>query len=319
MPTNGTADAGVSVNELILAYLPHAESYYRKNGRPTSELPLICDALKLLRQHYGMTPVGEFGPLRLKTLRKKLIARGIARKSINQRIGRIKRLFKWGVENELVPPSVHHGLSAVAGLRKGREDVVESSPVKPVSEADVNSVLPYLNRQLRAMVQLEALTGMRPGEVCTMLLDARAEFEFDSCDRPLDELILSVASKLAVSDDPELADLLGISDGDPILSDEDRAQLWKWVRGADGPTKKKRLVVETVLKSGGSCRIADLAAAEGVDWRTPWDDAYNRMQSHINKALSDARLPYLLARHDSAARFVRLPESKRSAVRGRQK
>ena len=31
-----------------------------------------------------------------------------------------KRMFKWGVENELVPPSVYHGLQAVAGLKRGR-------------------------------------------------------------------------------------------------------------------------------------------------------------------------------------------------------
>lgn len=168
VPTTGPAAIGISVNELILAYLPHAERYYRKNGRATSELPLIRHALRLLRQHYGMTPAAEFGPLRLKALRKNLIDRSITRKSINQRIGRVKRLFKWGVENELVPPSVYHGLSAVPGLRKGRDDVVESTPVKPVADTDVNAILPFLNRQHRAMVQLEALTGMRPGEVCAI-------------------------------------------------------------------------------------------------------------------------------------------------------
>ena len=35
----------------------------------------------------------------------------------NRRIGRIKRAFKWAVAEELIPPSVFHGLQAVAGCR----------------------------------------------------------------------------------------------------------------------------------------------------------------------------------------------------------
>lgn len=164
----GRPDPGTSINELVIAYWSFAEGYYRKDGQPTSELPLVRDVLKFVRQHYGSTPAAEFGPLKLKALRESLIARGICRKSINQRVGRIKRLFKWGVENELVPPTVHHGLTAVAGLRKGRTEASESVPVAPVSDDDVNAVLPFLNRQLGAMVKLQAFTGARPGEVCSM-------------------------------------------------------------------------------------------------------------------------------------------------------
>lgn len=39
LPTTGTrrADPTLSVNELILAYFRHAQAYYVKDGRPTSE------------------------------------------------------------------------------------------------------------------------------------------------------------------------------------------------------------------------------------------------------------------------------------------
>lgn len=162
----GTPGGGISVAELLLAYLPHAERHYRKDGKPTSELHLVKDAMRLLRLHYGMTPAAEFGPLRLKAIREALIARGLRRKSINQRIGRVKRIFKWGVANELIPPSVHHGLSAVAGLSKGRTEAPESPPVLPVAEGVVKATLPHLNAQVRAMVEIQSLTGCRPGEVC---------------------------------------------------------------------------------------------------------------------------------------------------------
>ncbi len=77
-------------------------------------------------------------------------------------------MFKWGVSEELVPPSVHQALQSVPGLRRGRADVRESEPVRPVADASVDPIQPYVARQVWAMVELQRLTGMRPGEVCTM-------------------------------------------------------------------------------------------------------------------------------------------------------
>src|SRR5581483_9058366 len=84
---------------------------------------------------------------------------------INQRIGRIRRAFKWAVANELVPPSVYHGLLAVAGLERGRGEARETEPVKPVPVAFVEATLPYVRPQVAALVRLQLATGMRPGEV----------------------------------------------------------------------------------------------------------------------------------------------------------
>jgi hypothetical protein len=67
-------------------------------------------------------------------------------------IDKIKRAFKW----------------AVSGLRQGRADVRESEPVKPAPEAFVDAIRPRVSRQVWAMVQLQRLSGMRPGEVCSM-------------------------------------------------------------------------------------------------------------------------------------------------------
>jgi integrase len=77
-------------------------------------------------------------------------------------------MFKWGTENELVPPSVLQGLEAVSGLQKGRSAARETKPVKPVPLAFVNATLPHVLPQVAAMIQLQLVTGMRPGEVCIM-------------------------------------------------------------------------------------------------------------------------------------------------------
>lgn len=87
-------------------------------------------ALRPLRKLYGTTAAAEFGPLALKAVRQHMIDElGSCRRSVNNNINRVRQLFKWGVENELVPASVHHELMAVIGLKVGRSGAVESEPV----------------------------------------------------------------------------------------------------------------------------------------------------------------------------------------------
>src|SRR5947208_491358 len=56
----------------------------------------------------------------------------------------------------------------IPGLRKGRSTVREKPPVGPVPDADVAAVRPHVCRKVRAMIELQRLTGMRPGEVVIM-------------------------------------------------------------------------------------------------------------------------------------------------------
>ena len=157
---------GLTVSELILAYWKFAAGYYRKGGEPTSELGLIRDTLRLLRSLYGATPAAAFTPMRLETVRDEMIRRGWVRSSVNQRVGRIKRAFKWGVSKGLVPPETLVGLNALGGLRRGRCAARESAPVRPADDGHVEAALPFLTPQVRDMVRLQLLSGCRPGEVC---------------------------------------------------------------------------------------------------------------------------------------------------------
>jgi integrase len=162
------AKADCVVNELLLAYWKFAEGYYRKNDRPISQLDRIRLALGPVKELYGHTAARAFGPLALKAVREQFLARGWTRGYINSSIGCVKRVFKWAVENELVPPDVYHGLQAVAGLRKGRSPARETRKVRPVEDAHVEAVLPHLLPPVWAMVQVQRLAGMRPCEVVLM-------------------------------------------------------------------------------------------------------------------------------------------------------
>jgi integrase len=160
-------ETGLSVNELILRFWGHVEEHYRHpDGAPTSEVDNYRLSLRPLRELYGHTSAREFGPLALKAVRQNMIDRRLCRRLINQRVGRIKRMFKWAIGEELVPPAVYQGLQAVSGLQRGRTAASEREPVTPVADEVVETTLPHLNPHVRGMVRLQRLTGMRPGEVC---------------------------------------------------------------------------------------------------------------------------------------------------------
>jgi integrase len=77
-------------------------------------------------------------------------------------------MFRWAVAEELLPASVHQALTTVSGLKKGRTTARETLPVKPVSDAIVDAVRPFVSRQVWAMIELQRLTGARPGEIVIM-------------------------------------------------------------------------------------------------------------------------------------------------------
>jgi integrase len=97
-----------------------------------------------------------------------MVEAGWVRRHINHCVGCIKRCFKWAASEELIPGSIAHALWAVEGLRRGRTAAKEHRPILPVEDAVIEATLPCMLPPVRAMVQLQRLTGMRPGEVVLM-------------------------------------------------------------------------------------------------------------------------------------------------------
>jgi hypothetical protein len=112
----------ITVAELLLRYWKFAKGYYRKNGKPTAEVDCLKSALRPVRELYGNQPAQEFGPLALETVRERMIAQGRSRKGVNKAISRVRRVFRWGVSKELIPPerlsgTRHDGWFAEGPLR----------------------------------------------------------------------------------------------------------------------------------------------------------------------------------------------------------
>jgi integrase len=163
------ASDGLSVNELILTHWKWAEEYYRdEQGKPGQELDNIRTALKPLGRLYGASPAAAFGPLALRAIQKDLTKCGLSRGVVNARINRLRRVFKWAVSFQLIPANVYHSLQTVPGLQRGRCEAREAPPVPPVADGVVQATLPFLPAPVRAMVELQLLTGCRPGEVMRM-------------------------------------------------------------------------------------------------------------------------------------------------------
>ncbi len=179
LPAQDAQAPDLSVNELALAFMGHAKKHYRRpDGTHTTGVNEYRLALRPVVHLYGHTRAAAFGPLALKAVRD-LMVQGwshpkhgeqpqLSRGVVNQRIGRVRRVWKWGVENEMLPPALLPGLQAVRGLQRGRTAARETEAVKPVAEAVVQETLPYLTRHVAGLVRLLSLTGMRCGEACVM-------------------------------------------------------------------------------------------------------------------------------------------------------
>ncbi|MGC4030264.1 MAG: hypothetical protein QM754_00750 [Tepidisphaeraceae bacterium] len=162
-------DAGPSVDQIVLRFLQHAQTYYRdSDGNPTGEYVAFTGPIKTLRKLYGSAPAASFSPRCLKACQADMVAAGLARKNINRRIGRIRQIFRFAVGEELIPPAVLDGLKAVNGLKRGRTDAKETAPIKPVSESVVMAAIAHASPCVAAMIELQMLTGMRSGELVTI-------------------------------------------------------------------------------------------------------------------------------------------------------
>lgn len=163
------ADKVRTIAELVRAYLAFAKKYYRgPDGKTSRESQNVCYALTPLVEYCSTLLAEEFGPLKLKEMRERMIEKGWCRGVINQRIGIIKRMFKWAASEQFVPANVFHSLQTVDGLRRGRSGARETEPITPVAESHVRAILTYTTPTIAAMIELQLLTGMRSTEICLM-------------------------------------------------------------------------------------------------------------------------------------------------------
>ena len=159
----GTPPAAYLVADLVAPFLFWARDEY---GDPSGEYHACKAACEPLLKLFGDLPAPEFSPKKLKRVREEMIKKGWVRSSINQQVGRIRRAFKWGAAEEMVPGSVLEDLRCLPPLKRGKTDAPESREVLPVDWARVEATLSHLQEIPQAIVLLLWHTGARPSEIC---------------------------------------------------------------------------------------------------------------------------------------------------------
>src|SRR5262249_25114135 len=125
---------GFTVSQAIAAYLRYAKGYYVKDGQQTSEFHCLIAAMRPLRALYGKTPADSFDSIGLQSVMRRMVEEGLARKTINDHVHRIRRAFRWTASQRLVSDVVVASLATVAALKRGRSAARETQKKKPVPQ-----------------------------------------------------------------------------------------------------------------------------------------------------------------------------------------
>lgn len=152
----------ITVAELAARYLQMMKARYPNPRGNTCEYRESLYAFRVALDLYGSLPATEFGPKAFKAVRQAMRDRGLRVTVTNHRMARIRRAFKWGTEEELLPPATWHALQAVRRLPQ------PAARPQPVPIETILAVLPHVRPVVADMIQVQLFTGCRPGELCIM-------------------------------------------------------------------------------------------------------------------------------------------------------
>lgn len=155
-----------TLGALVDDYLSWAAEYYRRpDSTPTGSIHRARQALSALSR--TMLAV-DFGPCALRTIRDAWAASGLARVTVNDYTAVVKHLFKWACARERIPVTAYQALQLVETLHKGRSAALDPDPVRPVTQAHVDAVRPFVPPAIWALIQLQLYTAARSGELVTL-------------------------------------------------------------------------------------------------------------------------------------------------------
>jgi integrase len=90
----------------------------------------------------------------------------LCRTGINRCMAEIAKFWKWCARKEYVPADLYAKCLTMEPLVKGHCDARETEKVQPADPKAIKKVKAVVNASVRAMIELQELTGARPGEVC---------------------------------------------------------------------------------------------------------------------------------------------------------
>jgi integrase len=180
-----TVPAGLTVADLALRWLREIEATTPAYRR-TSKWHGALAASRAVRPFATMA-VDAFGSRALVEVQRHLVElqiqprrrkdddappppKRLSRRYINDVIGRVRQMFHWGVQQELVPDDRVKALEIVAPLAQGQTKARETPRRKPIRPSIVRATLPYLTAEVADLIWFIRLTGCRPSEAARMRL-----------------------------------------------------------------------------------------------------------------------------------------------------
>lgn len=179
----------MTVNDLVVLYDDYCLPRYTKAGKPTSEMLQIRQAMRPLCRMCGDLPIAAVTPAHLASIREDIILHGTAlrgpdgkpvhanvrirrmgRKTVNQHVRRIQKMFWWAsrAERAWLDPSVYDRLNSLTPLTRRDRVAPEPRRREMANPEHVRATLPHLPPPVRAMVELQLITGARGDEIRRM-------------------------------------------------------------------------------------------------------------------------------------------------------
>lgn len=159
---------GLRLIDLVEKYDIHLAEKYPGSASFSEDHREHRRALLPLMELCGSEFTANIGPRQVKTALAKMETSGLSRPVCNTRLLKIKRFFKWAVSEDLFPADRLIAIQTVDGLRKGKAKAPEPDPVAPVDQDTILRTLPHTTPPVAAMIVLQWICGMRPGEVTRM-------------------------------------------------------------------------------------------------------------------------------------------------------
>jgi integrase len=165
----GSPPHGVEIDGMLVAELGDEFLEYHTLRLSKTELQNYKYAVGYLVELFGSLPVNEITPKKLRSVRDQMVQSGrLCRKTINNFVAKLIRIFGWGCEEEWVEANVAGALKMVKHLPQGELGTFDHKEREPVPDDVIRRTLPFMPPTLRAMVQLQRILGFRPNEIFKM-------------------------------------------------------------------------------------------------------------------------------------------------------
>lgn len=151
---------------------------YTKNGTHTTERAIVAKAVAEFCAMHGDAIVSTLDAAAVLAWRDKLATRredtdderALSRRGINRKVQTIKRALRWLRDRKVIAREQWLDIDDVAPLRRGElgDERDRKRAKRAVSPEDIERVAAAAGPIVGAMLRLQAVTGMRPGEACGM-------------------------------------------------------------------------------------------------------------------------------------------------------